>query len=75
MPVPIRPAIRTQLHAAKLVFLCLRQRAATRTFEAAEIEFHLLLQRSVDKAADLDVLFNSAHPFFFAAPRRKRFNH
>ncbi|HEX5875456.1 MAG TPA: hypothetical protein VFY60_12480 [Pyrinomonadaceae bacterium] len=35
----------------------------------------MLLQRLVDKAADVDVLFNSTHPFFFAAAGRKRFDH
>ena len=71
----ISPTIRSQLHASKLVRLCLRQPATTRLLETAKIKLDLLLQSTVEKRSDLEILLDGAHDLLFTATGCECFNH
>src|SRR6266545_385192 len=71
----IGPAIRLQLHLAKLLLLRVVELTTGGPGESLKVKLHLLFQAAVDEAADLDVFFHSLHYLFFIATRRKRFDH
>src|SRR3954447_25859050 len=71
----ISPTIRSLLHASKLCGLGIRQPAATLLLEAAQIKLDLLLESSIEKASDLQILLNCAHDLLFTTTICKCFHH
>src|SRR5262249_3770832 len=71
----ISPTIRSHLHAPKLCRLSLRQPATARLLEAGQIKLHLLLESTVEKASDLQILLNRTHDLLFTTTGRQCFDH